>query len=338
MNLGFAKPVLCCVLAPWLVFVACSTLPSRAPLGGNYALSASEPARDRQAQVSDAGPSSEPSSPRQPAPAANVALETPVADAGLPVPDRDLLRYDPLKTGDQVKGELSVFFSAALEHGGQGVLPGNGFVTLDTKFRIELKVVRASAQSLDELELKLTPLSLHTDFGGRSSDMPQVSVKTFDITLGGRSPNVRERAGAPLTAEERAMLMLFVTPLTDFHERWSHSPTLELKSGWSSKVPVTVPSFMSTSSDTMHIGPFVARYSGRDPNSDQVPFQVTLPIEYGTDLGKLSFELSGTARLSADKARPVSIDLSGPVSGGAGPHGEVSFHGTAKIAATLGYP
>ncbi len=149
---------------------------------------------------------------------------------------------------------------------------------------------------------------------------------------------MRERGGNKLSAEERAVVMLLVTPLSDFHEHWARSPGLELKSGWSVKVPVSVPAFMSGSTDTMHVGPFTARYSGRTTASAQVPFQITLPIQYGTDLGKLEFDLTGVAQLSSSKARPESIDLSGPVSGSGGPHGEVSFHGSAKFAATLSYP
>jgi hypothetical protein len=261
-----------------------------------------------------------------------------VTDAGVAAPNASTLRYEPLKTGDQIKAELSIFFKAEMDSGGRGVFPGNGSVGIDAKFRIDLKITRASMQTLEELELTMTPISLTTELGGHSTEVPRASAKTFDITLAGHSPSVHERAGDKLDAEERAVLMLLVTPLTDFHERWARSPTLELEPGWSAKTPVSVPSFMSVSSDTMHIGPFTARYTGRDAVADQVPFQVALPIQYGTDVGKLDFDLAGTARLSSAKARPVSIDLSGPVSGGGGPHGEVSFHGSAKFAATLSYP
>jgi hypothetical protein len=334
MNSGLAKPALCGALAS---FLACGVAPSRAPLGGNYSVPDPEAARDRQARHDESAKPAQPE-PAPETPTAAKTLAVPAAgDAGLPSAS-DTLRYEPLKTGDQIKGEVSVSFKASMESGGQKVLPGNGLIGLDTKFRVELKIVRASAQTLDELELTLIPVSLTTEFGGRTTDAPQDAAKTFDITLGGQSPSVHEHGGDKLNAEERAVLMVLVTPLADFHERWARSPTLQLKSGFSAKVPVSVPAFLSSSTDTMHIGPFSARYTGRDAASDQVPFQVSLPIQYGTDLGKLDFDLTGVARLSASKARPVSIDLSGPVSGGGGPHGELNFHGSAKFAATLSYP
>ncbi len=340
MNHRLPKLVLCGALPVLLAFASCSVAPSRAPLGGNYIIADREPARDQRAQQQDAAKAFDPDPEPEPAAAASAKLvDVPVvADARVAAPSADTLRYEPLQTGDQIKGELSVFFKAEMESGGRGVLPGNGRVGIDAKFRVDLKINRASTQTLDELELTMTPISLKTEFGGHTSEVPQASAKTFDITLGGNSPSVRERGGDKPGAEERAVLMLLVTPLSDFHERWARSPTLELKAGWSSKAPVSVPSFLSASTDTMHIGPFTARYTGRDAGSDQVPFQVALPIQYGADLGKLDFDLTGIARLSAAKARPVSIDLSGPVSGGGGPHGELSFHGSAKFAATLSYP
>jgi hypothetical protein len=340
MNHRLAKPVLRGALPALLTLVACGVAPSRAPLGGNYAVADLESPRDRQAHKEDAAqpPPPEPR-PAAEAPAAVKALaEHSLADVGAAAANADTLHYEPLKSGDQIKGELSVSLTAGMDTRGMAVLPGNGFVGIDAKFHVDLKVVRASVQTLDELEMTLTPISLKTEFGGHSTEVAQTEAKTFDITLGGHSPSVHERGGDKLTAEERAVLMVLVTPLSDFHEHWARSPTLELKSGWSVKVPVSVPAFMSVSSDTMRIGPFTARYTGRTAASDQVPFQITLPIQYGTDIGKLDFDLTGIAQLSSSKARPVSIDLSGPVSGGGGPHGEVSFHGSAKFAATLSYP
>jgi hypothetical protein len=340
MNHRLAKPVLRGALPILLTFVACGSAPSRAPLGGNYAVADPESPRDRQAHEEDAAkpPPSQPKPVPEAPPAAKALAEQSLADAGAAAANADSLRYEPLKSGDQIKGELSVSLKAGMDTRGMQVLPGNGLIEIDAKFRVELKVVRASAQTLDELEMTLTPISLKTEFGGNSTEVPQTEAKTFDITLSGHSPSVRERGGDKLTAEERAVLIVLVTPLSGFHEHWALSPTLELRSGWSAKVPVSVPAFMSASSDTMHIGPFTARYTGRGTASDQVPFQVTLPIQYGTAIGKLDFDLAGVAQLSSSKARPVSIDLSGPVSGSGGPHGELSFHGSAKFAATLSYP
>jgi hypothetical protein len=340
MNLGMAKLALESALALLLAVVACSVTPSRAPLGGNYSLVDPATPRDRRASPDDSA-KRKPLEPAAAAPVATSPVQTTVVDAGATTAlasSADTLHYDPLKTGDQIKADVSVTFKAAMESGGQGILPGDGTIGIETKFRIDLKVVRASTQALDELELILTPLSLTTEFGGRRSVTPQEAAKTFDITLSGHSPSVRERGGDKLTTEERAVLIVLVSPLSEFHGRWARSPNLELEAGYRANVPLSVPSFMSTSSDTMHIGPFTASYTGRDANSDQVPFQIALPAEYGTAIGKLELELTGVARLSANRARPVSIDLSGPVGGGGGPHGELSFHGSAKFAATLSYP
>ena len=340
MNHRLVKPVLRGALPALLTFVACGVAPSRAPLGGNYAVVDPESPRDRQAHKEDAEkplpPEPEPA-PEAPAAVKALAVQS-VADAGAAAANHDSLHYEPLKDGDQIKAELSVSLKAGMDTRGMAVLPGNGFVGIDAKFHVDLKVVRASAQTLDELELTLTPISLRTEFGGHATEVSQTEAKTFDISLGGHSPSVRERGGDKLSAEERAVVMALVAPLSDFHEHWARSPTLELKSGWSVKVPMSVPAFMSASTDTMHIGPFTARYTGRSTAGAQVPFQITLPIQYGTDLGKLELDLTGVAQLSSSKARPVSIDLSGPVSGSGGPHGEVGFHGSAKLAATLSYP
>jgi hypothetical protein len=338
MNHRLLKPARRGALPVLLAVVGCGVTPSRAPLGGNYVVADPESPPDRHAHKQDAAEALEPEQEAL-APAKVVVVPAVAdADADVAAPSVNTLRYEPLKTGDQIKAELSISFKAEMESGGRGVLPGNGSVGIDARFRVDLKITRASTQTLDELELTMTPISLKTEFGGHTTEVAQTAEKTFDITLAGRSPSVRERGGDKLDTEERAVLMLLVTPLTDFHEHWTRSPTLELEAGWSAKSAVSVPSFMSASSDTMHIGPFTARYAGREAVSDQVPFQVALPIQYGTDIGKLDFDLAGTARLSSAKARPVSIDLSGPVSGGGGPHGEVSFHGSAKFAATLSYP
>jgi hypothetical protein len=340
MNHRLPKPAMRGALPALLTFVACGVAPSRAPLGGNYVVSEAESPRDRQAHQEDAKKPrpAEPQPAPEPPATAKALAEPSHADPGAAAANRDTLHYEPLKGGDQIKAELSVSLKAGMDARGMAVLPGNGFVGIDAKFHVDLKVVGASAQSLDELELTLTPISLRTEFGGHATEVPQADAKTFDITLGGRSPSVRGRGGDKLTTEERAVLMVLVTPLSDFHEHWARSPTLELKSGWSVKVPVSVPAFMSASTDTMHVGPFTARYTERSTAGELVPFQITLPIQYGTDLGKLDFDLTGVAQLGSSTARPASIDLSGPVSGSGGPHGEVSFHGSAKFAATLSYP
>jgi len=101
-----------------------------------------------------------------------------------------------------------------------------------------------------------------------------------------------------------------------------------------------VPSFGGGSADTVHVGPFQARYAGRDAKADAVPFDVKLPIQYGADLGKLEFELAGKATVSAASGRPTSIDLSGPFTARGGPKGgesEMSFAGSTKFSAQLGY-
>jgi hypothetical protein len=335
MTARIVRSVLYGALAAWLG--ACAFAPSRTPLGGNYAIAEPEQERGRHEAASEASSDDSDVQPvpesAKPEPTATV---TTTATASVPATDPNLLQYALLKRGDSIKAHVTLSFKGALG-GGHAALPGNGELGLDATFDVEIKITQASAQTLDELVLTLTPSSVRTQFGGKSSEMPAGSAKTFEVTLG-NAPSVRERGGAKPDAEERAVLMVLVAPLAEFQERWAHSPTLELKPGYAAQVPVSVPAILGRSNDSMHVGPFTARYTGRDANSAGVPFQVALPIEYQTDMGKLSFELSGSARLSDQKARPIAIDLSGPVDGGSGPHQEVEFHGSAKLSARLEYP
>ncbi len=160
----------------------------------------------------------------------------------------------------------------------------------------------------------MTTLSMHSEFAGRTTDAKPEPPEVFDVTLG-RSPSVRARSGSKPDAEERAMLLVLVAPIADFHAHWAQSPTLALKSGWSSKVPVSLPAFADGHSETVQLGPFEVRYTGRgarDVASGNVPFDVTLPIQYVAEMGKLSFDLSGKASLSALSGRPTALELSGP--------------------------
>ncbi|MEO6598487.1 MAG: hypothetical protein ABIQ16_01350, partial [Polyangiaceae bacterium] len=85
------------------------------------------------------------------------------------------------------------------------------------------------------------------------------------------------------------------------------------------------------------------RYSGREGQagaSGSVPFDVTLPVQYGAEMGKLDFELSGKAILSASSGRPTSIDVSGPFTaqGGHGrDSGSTTLEGSTKFTAQLSY-
>jgi len=141
-----------------------------------------------------------------------------------------------------------------------------------------------------------------------------------------------------LEKEDRATLIVLITPLVEFHAHWARSPTLGLKPGWSSKIPLAAPAFMAPPGDAMQVGPLSLRFVGRDAGSASVPFELGLPIEWTTDIGKLNFAFNGRALIGA-KGRPISLDLTGPLSGNAGPSGsQFGLRGSAKFAATLSYP
>ena len=337
MNHRLTKPALYGTL---FAFTACGVAASRAPLGGNYAVSESSSARDRTATSATAVAAAEPAPDPTPAPeaaSAARALALPV-DAGAPVPaNANLLRYDPLKVGDKIKIELGVSFDLSLEAGHQDVIPGDGKLGIEAKYRFELKVTQASAQTLDELEVTVTPLAMRTHYGAHTTEAPLEAGEKFQVTLG-RSPSVKAPHGSATEEEGRAALLLVCTTLADFHEHWARSPTLELKSGWSSKSPISVPPVLNSHGAVLQAGPFIAKLDGRDASADSVPFQLALPISYAAAMGKLDLDLTGVARLSTAQARPLSIDLSGPARGSGGPRGELSAHGLTKLNATFSYP
>jgi hypothetical protein len=146
------------------------------------------------------------------------------------------------------------------------------------------------------------------------------------------------RSGATLRKEDRIALVVLLTPLLEFHGHWARSPSLSLTPGWNSSVPLAPPAFLRAPTETVHVGPLSLRYHGRDGNAAGTPFEIGLPIEWITDLGTLRFECSGRATLGA-KGRPVSLELSSPITGNIGPAGsQFAVHGTAKLAATVSYP
>lgn len=316
---------------------ACGPSPSRTPLGGNYeALESTSPQKPRPVKEADALASEDGGVEGEPVakPSAHAAVPPVKTESG---PSADSVRYEPLKSGDQIRADVTFGIAAEV----QGNLPdphGSNEVSLDAKLHVELKIVRSSAQGLDQLEVTLTPVSLHTDFDGHSSDSKQDPPQTYDVTLSGQTPSIRARGGAPLEKEDRAMLTVLITPLVEFHNHWARSPTLALKPGWSSKIPLATPSFMTAPGDTIKVGPLALSYDGRDANTTSTPFNLSLPVEWTTDIGRLNLELGGRAQLGA-KGRPVSLELSGPLSGNAGAPGtQFALHGSAKFAATLSYP
>jgi hypothetical protein len=132
--------------------------------------------------------------------------------------------------------------------------------------------------------------------------------------------------------------MVLITPLVEFHNHWARSPTLAVKPGWSSNVPLTTPAFMTEPGETIHIGPLSTRYAGRDSATKSVPFELGLPISWASDFGSINLDCTGRTLLG-EKARPLSLDLSGPISGNIGPPGsQFGLRGTAKFTATLTYP
>ena len=337
-----------------LALCACAVSPSRTPLGGNYDLPETAAAPDRRAPKAeahrdDAAAVSAPES-------ASTASATPASSAlpgTLPVakPAGDSVVYLPLKAGDRIKADVALGFDAKLGGSGGASNPfANGNLRLDGKLRVEMKLSRVSASgsapSIDEVELTVTTLSMHSEFAGHTTDAKSEPPEVYQVTLG-KSPSIRARDGSKPDAEERALLLVFVAPLADFHAHWARSPALDLKPGWSSKVPVTLPVLRDATDadrngENLKVGPFGVRYSGREPRdlaSGNVPFDVTLPVQYGADMGTVSVDLTGKATLSETSGRPTSIDMSGPFTarGASADTSALHFAGSARFSATLGY-
>jgi len=275
-------------------------------------------------------------------PVAPASATPPAVDvhAVAPLAPADAIHFEPVQVGSLIKGEVTLSTSAEMRGGAAG-MPNNVKLTLDSRLRVEIKVLKASAQSLDEVEVALTTLSVHSEFGGAVSDGKQEPPQTYDITLSGPSPTIRASSGAKVSAEERLKIALFVIPLVEFYDHWARSPTLELKPGWTSKVPLPFASllFATPNNETMRVGPLTARFTSRTSASDDVPFELALPVEYGGNLGQVQFDLSGSAKLNAKSARPTAFDLSGPLNATGGPRGSsMNVSGTARLVGTLSYP
>jgi hypothetical protein len=338
MNHRFAKSALLGALGIPLLFSACGVAASRAPLGGSYAVADEAAAPDRTAPSARTAivTSSAPATTMPTAKAASTAPGSAPASPPLAT-NGNLLRYDPLRVGDKVGVEVSVSLELGLQAGQQAAIPGDGKLSIEAKYRFDLTITQASAQTLDELEVSVTPLSVRTHYGNHASEAPLDPGRNFRVTLG-RSPSVKELRGSASDDEGRAVLLLLCTTLADFHERWARAPSLELKSGWSDTLPIRVPSLLNGHAEAVRLGPALAKYSGGDASAAFVPFEIALPAAYGGSLGKLDFELKGMARLSRSQARPLSIDLRGPATGGGGPHGELNAHGFSTLNMAFSYP
>ncbi len=326
-----------------LVCTACGVSPSRAPLGGSYATPEAPSLKDHKANVSlpQAASTAPPATSSEAKLAA--AAVVPAADSSAPAapvaPSADTLRYDPLKTGDRVNVELTVGVHAQLSGMPPGILPSND-VSFDIAQHVEIKIVKASPQGLDELQLSLALVSMHGKLVGNDLDHGAEPAELFDISFSGsnRKAKISAHDGKPLNPADRAVLCALIVPLSEFHTHWSRAPSLELKAGWSAQTPLSAGSVCEEGGGHAQIGPFLARFAGRDPASDRVPFQVSLPMKYSSDSGQLELTLAGSTEVGTAKGRPSSIALAGPLTAQGGPGGHVGVTGNAKVDATFSYP
>ncbi|HKO49268.1 MAG TPA: hypothetical protein VJV79_16155 [Polyangiaceae bacterium] len=322
------------------LFFACSVAPSRAPLGGDYTLPTSAPINDRRAEP-EASTQADAAAPESMAEMA-VASATPaaMAPAAAPSVPVDAIHFVPFQVGSRIEAKVTVSASAEM-HGGPPSMSNQAKLALDSRLRVELEVRKTSAQSLEEMIVTLSTLSMHSEFGGRNVDSKPKPPESYDISLSGAAPTIRPRNGSKLDPEERVKLALFIVPLVEFYAHWARSPMLELKPGWTSKVslPFAATLFPTASNETLRVGPLNTGFTGRVPASEDVPFELTLPVEYGSSLGRLAFDLSGSAKLNANSGRPTAFDMSGPLSAAGGPRdARLSITGTAKLSGTLSYP
>jgi hypothetical protein len=246
---------------------ACSVVPSRAPLGGSYALPESAPAGDRHAEaVASASAQPDAAAPEPVTPVAAASATLPAVDAGavVQVPPTDAIHFQPLQVGSRIKAEVSLSASAEMRGGPPG-MRDPGKLSLDGRLRLEIQVLKASAQSLEEIALTLTTLSMRSEFAGQGSDSKLEPPATYDITLSGPSPTIRARSGSQVSPVERVKLALLVVPLAEFYAHWARSPTLELKPGWTNQVPLPLAAtmFATGRNETLRVGPLTARFASR---------------------------------------------------------------------------
>ncbi len=317
---------------------ACALAPSRAPLGGNYAQPTPEVAENPKQKPPDAPAtpaSDDDETAKTEPPASSASSASPITSASPPsAPSQDTatLRYDPLKAGERVHMAVQLSIDARVD--GMPADMGAAAMKIDAKAKVDIKIEKASAQALEQLEVTFTPLSMHTEFNGQGSDSSQDPPSVYDVSASGSSPKIVPRSGK-LEREDRLTLLLFLAPLLEFHQHWGPAPTLTPTAGYHASIPLSAPAFMTEASDKTKLGPLVVRFDG-PRTSERTPFELALPLEVSTDFGKFSVALTGSAELGA-KARPISTELAGPCTGNVDPNGAVSIRGDAKISAKLSY-
>ena len=318
----------------------CGLQPSSTPLGGSYVAPEKPAAKDNKATVRG-----------EPKPEV-VTTVTPTVVASVmtnvsppPVPPaaaaRDELHYVPLKAGDHVAIELSLAISAdATADGARAMTGGNQSFRVQGSAHLDVKVTRTSSQTLDELELTFVPGNFSGAFGKEVMHETSGKTKTYDVTLTGNHAGVvKHGGGSEDDSMQQALIALLVLPLSQFHEHWAATPALVLKPGWSSKVPLTLPAFMTKGRGSVSIGPLDVGYAGRDQPTNPALFNISLPCSADFGVGKMKLDLAGSARLSATQARPLALNVAGPISGdGTIGNTHLGLHGTAKLDATLSYP
>ncbi len=107
---------------------------------------------------------------------------------------------------------------------------------------------KSSAQSLDELEVTLTPVLMrHRKSTGRGLDIhPVTRSDAFDVTLvWSEHRPFAPAGGTPVGERRRARCSRCSSLSTDrvSHNHWAHSPTPALKPGWRSKASSSAPAF-----------------------------------------------------------------------------------------------
>lgn len=314
--------------------LCCAPEPSRAPLGGDYALPAVAETAKPKPPAAAAPPeiASEEAAPVAPAPSTTATASSAVASAAPPSEGASTLRYIPLKSGDRVRMETQLSLSARMESSFAN--GSNASMKVDAKAKIEIKIVKASPQELEQLEVTFTPESMHSEFNGHGSDSPQEPPSVYDVTAGGSSPKISARSGT-LEKEDRLTMLIFLGPLLEFQHRWGASPTFLPSPGYRASIPLSPPAFMMDASDATKVGPLAVRYDG-PRTGERVPFELALPLQVSGSFGKFDLDLKGRAELGA-RARPLSIELAGPCTSSADAGNPMRIDGEAKISAQLSY-
>lgn len=313
----------------------CARPPASAqPLGGTT--TEAEPGRhvDRRASPAsvseDAGANDEVATiaPVATASAQLVTAPPPVA-AGVP------FEYTPLETGDTVQATMELGVSLTMT--GDGAfedVAGATELNADSTTRAKIRVRKASATEIDELEVEFSEGRLRTVFAGTTEEQT-LNGEAYVVSFAGGTPSAKDRKGQAATEEMLPGLGLLLVPLLELQARMPSATGKRTGPGFTDRIALTRFAGLLKPPDELRVGPLelrLASVSGAAPN-ESARFDLELPVTFATSDGSARFDLSGTGTLPPRKMRPIELSLSGPVDGAlALPDANLRLRGRARLA------